>query len=60
MGAGRGCILHSGVAGLPILVEIRLIDGQKLLEPGTKLRFARQGDLGEMKKHDTYHPELRQ
>jgi hypothetical protein len=29
------------MAGLLIFVEIRLIDGQKLLEPGKKLRFAR-------------------
>src|SRR5277367_1210372 len=43
-GQAGDCILHSGVAGLPILVKIRLVDGQKLLEPGTKLRFARQGD----------------
>jgi hypothetical protein len=32
-GQAAGCILHSGVAGPPILVEIKVIDGQNLLEP---------------------------
>jgi hypothetical protein len=41
-------------------LKMRLIDGQKLLEPGEKLRFARQRYMGEMKEHDAYHPELLQ